>query len=163
MKTREQKRSNAIREGFDLVSELLSRDVLLEIQNGLVNADTRSAVRSDVHAYLASKGVSIPEGILVTIVQSPPAQAMIAPPGLEHLITLPPITCPPGMIPTLVTGTVRVCADYGYIKISNPNPDRLEGEDPYILNVFGCLRFEDREEERWYCRWPNLTPAIPIN
>jgi hypothetical protein len=129
-----------------LTSRFLPDDVLRKIYDALSNGDDLGAERTAIATFLAAKGIPIPAGVNITILQAPRA----APPGLENLIPpLPSAACPPGTTPTRISTTVRVCAEPFEIRIYNPNPQ--EGEAPYEV-FWGCRRFEDRVEDRWYCQ-----------
>jgi hypothetical protein len=157
--TQHRQKSQAIRQGLDVVSGFLTEDVLLAIQDAAANADTCSMARADIHKFLASKGVTIPETLFISVLHAAPPQTRVAPPGLEHLVPAMPPICPPGMVPTLVTETVKVCRDRVWITITKH--DFATGEDYEIFRMLVCVAWENREEERWYCRLPALKPAQP--
>ena len=157
--TQHQQKSQVIRQGLDVLSEFLTEDVILKIQNAAADADTWEMARADIHKFLASKGVTIPEGLFISVLQAAPPQTRVAPAGLEHLFPPLPPVCPPGMVPTLVTETVRVCRRP--IKFRITRHDFMTGEDYVIFEGAYCAEWETREEERWYCRLPTLKPAQP--
>jgi hypothetical protein len=156
--TRHRERSQTIRQGVDVVTGFLTEEVLLAIQEAAADPDTWNEARTDLHKFLASKRVTIPRGLSLSVLEAAPPQTRVAPPGLEHLFPMPPVACPPGMVPTLVTTTVKVCRNPVQVKYTIH--DFMTGEDYVIFQMVWCAAWETREEERWYCGWPPMKPAL---
>jgi hypothetical protein len=150
--------SQSVRQSFGVVSEFLTEDVVLALQSAATDDDTWKGARADLHQFLASKGITIPEGLFISVLEAAAPATRIAPPELEHLI------CPPGTVRTLVGETRRVCTkifelEFCYYAQVRPPPAPLERVCESRGRV--CGRWEDRYEERWYCRLPTLKPAQP--
>jgi hypothetical protein len=157
--TRHRERSQTIRQGLAVVTGFLTEEVLLAIQEAAADPDIWNEARTDLHKFLASKGVTIPKGLSLSVLEAAPPQTRVAPPGLEHLFPpMPPVACPPGMVPTLVTATVKVCRNP--VRVKYTIHDFMTGEDYVIFEGVWCAAWETREEERWYCGWPALKPAL---
>jgi hypothetical protein len=155
--TQHHQRSQAMREALKVFSDFLTEEVLLEIQNAAADAD--------IHKYLESKRITIPEGISISVLQAPPTEMSATPSGLY--VAPPPPVCPAGQVPVLVRETVTRCTDTREVVVvpKNSTTFPIDPHNPLPLpeppRIIGhiCVAWGTVEVLRWYCRaapvaWP---------
>jgi hypothetical protein len=134
-------RSDAIRAALTKASEFLSEEVLLAVQEAAADNDTWHKALLDPWQFLESKGIAVPDGLLISFLTAPLESSQIRGPGFE-------VRCPDGLLPVVVQETVSVCTKWIKIEkcVQFPN-----GERDCVTVFEGCVAGETRREPRFYC------------
>lgn len=134
-------RSDAIRAGLTKASEFLSEEVLLAIQEAAADNDTWHKALLDPRHFLETKGITVPDGFLISFLTAPLDSSQIRGPGFE-------VRCPDGLFAMVVYETVSVCTKWFKFErcVRFPN-----GEWDCMTVFEGCIAGETRRLPRFYC------------